>query len=430
MNQGFWVQYQTNQPVKIKTHQFTNATGLWVQTLFNVADIIEAATLGATRRLIRLSEDFGELTLHAVVDGVEGPALKANLPLSALSTGLTAETALIIKSHKELTAAAPPRLRLSDVSLNTANFNYSSVIAIYNSKEPPSRIISVPSGPKGRPWDRIFLFLQVVCGYFEVSNYTLKRKVNGQYVTIPVNLNSGNLFPGDYFIIPNGCDDLMVGGVGFPIVPTSSLKRKWNLGSPSSPSISKKPWDEVFAADDGESVTASDSEPDEELAQFRESVITRDSHCVVTREYSVVDAVHILAHSWWEDSVKESLPLDIRHTVSSHGGINNVRNGILLRRDLATSFDDGKFSFVFREGHFYFIAITTDHLDLDGVQLDENLRQRADGSCWWSVERYPHPELVEFHLRNSVFKHMRGSACETEDSDSESDVAKELLIGV
>ncbi|KAJ3385693.1 hypothetical protein HDU80_000615 [Chytriomyces hyalinus] len=292
-------------------------------------------------------------------------------------------------------------------SFESASAENHSTIALYNSKEPPALIISVPSQPLGRPWHRIVLFLKLVCGNFEVSNYTLKRKVNGQYVTIPVNLNSGNLSPGDYFVIPNGCDDLMVDGVGFPIVP----------GSPSSPSISKKPWVDVFVADDGES---SDSELDEELAQFRERVIARDSHCVVTRDYGTVEAVHILAHSWWEDSAKESLPDDIWQLVSEmYGGINSVENGILLNGTLAKAFDEGAFGFVLQEGHYYFVAITTEFLQLDGVQVDENLRKRSDGSCWWSEETRPHPGLVEFHLRNSVFKHLRGFA----DSDSESDVA-------
>ncbi|KAJ3226220.1 hypothetical protein HDU78_010440, partial [Chytriomyces hyalinus] len=103
MNQVFWVKYQTNQPVQIKTHYAGGQERR--RPLSVVADVIGAATVGVTRRLIGCAEDFGALTLHAVVDGVEGPALQADLPLSTLSTGLTAETALIIKSHKELTAA-------------------------------------------------------------------------------------------------------------------------------------------------------------------------------------------------------------------------------------------------------------------------------------------------------------------------------------
>ncbi|KAJ3238626.1 hypothetical protein HDU78_003407 [Chytriomyces hyalinus] len=102
MNQVFFVQYQTNQPVQIRTHQLITSTGLWVQTLFNVADIIDAAALNTTRRLIGLPEDFGPLTLHAVIDGVEGPALQVDLILSDLSTGRKPKNALVIKSKSDM----------------------------------------------------------------------------------------------------------------------------------------------------------------------------------------------------------------------------------------------------------------------------------------------------------------------------------------
>ncbi|TPX40250.1 hypothetical protein CcCBS67573_g10635, partial [Chytriomyces confervae] len=100
MNQVFWVQYQTNQPVKIETHYVGERERR--RPLSDVADVIGAATLGTTRRLIGLPKDFGPLTLHAVVDGVEGPALEPDLPLSALSSGLTAKTALVIKSKSDM----------------------------------------------------------------------------------------------------------------------------------------------------------------------------------------------------------------------------------------------------------------------------------------------------------------------------------------
>ncbi|KAJ3221708.1 hypothetical protein HDU78_000342, partial [Chytriomyces hyalinus] len=316
----------------------------------------------------------------------------------------------------------PRRLRS-----NPANFEPKSVVAIYNSKD---LIIPVPSGPKGRRWDSILHFLQAVCGNFEPSNYTLKQNVNGELVPIPVDLNLGELVPGRYFVIPNDGDDLMVDGVGFPIVPKSKLKRNTNSGGPSSPSMLRSPRVEALADDDKESLASSNSESNKQSGQFRESIIARDGHCVVTRDYGIVEAAHILAHSWWGDYAnrRDSLPQDIRQIVSEmNGGINSVENGILLNGTLAKAFDEGKFGFVLREGHYYFVAITTDFLHLEGVQVDENLRKRSDGSCWWSEETRPHPRLVEFHFRNSVFKQMRGAASETEDSDSDSDVAADQI---
>ncbi|KAJ3231478.1 hypothetical protein HDU78_007704 [Chytriomyces hyalinus] len=97
MNQVFWVQYQTNQPVKIKTHYEGEQKRR--RPLSVVADVIGASTLGVTRRLLGLPKEFGPLTLHAAVDG---PALKPDLRLSSLSAGLTADTPLIIKSKSDM----------------------------------------------------------------------------------------------------------------------------------------------------------------------------------------------------------------------------------------------------------------------------------------------------------------------------------------
>ncbi|TPX54760.1 hypothetical protein CcCBS67573_g09539 [Chytriomyces confervae] len=103
MNEVFWVQYQTNQPVKIETHQFVNAKGQWVQTLFNVADMIGAVKQTMAPRFDATPTD--ELTLHAVVDG---PALEPDLLLSELTAGRTAKTALIIKSKSDMDIDMPP----------------------------------------------------------------------------------------------------------------------------------------------------------------------------------------------------------------------------------------------------------------------------------------------------------------------------------
>ncbi|KAJ3338798.1 hypothetical protein HDU83_007910 [Entophlyctis luteolus] len=92
-NQVFFVKYSGNYPVGIRTHQLVNATGQWIQTLFNAADVIGA--FFPTASVVEL----GLYTLHAVVDGVEGPALEPDYLLSNLTTGVTANTALVIKSQ-------------------------------------------------------------------------------------------------------------------------------------------------------------------------------------------------------------------------------------------------------------------------------------------------------------------------------------------
>ncbi|KAJ3377980.1 hypothetical protein HDU80_003042, partial [Chytriomyces hyalinus] len=115
MNQVFWVQYQTNQPVKIKTHYVGKQKRR--KPLSVVAHVIGAAKQTLTPRFD--ATPMEELTLHSVVDGVEGPALAPDLPLSTLSAGLTAMTALVIRSK-------PIRFNQSEVSIEVNGIHLDS----------------------------------------------------------------------------------------------------------------------------------------------------------------------------------------------------------------------------------------------------------------------------------------------------------------
>ncbi|TPX74549.1 hypothetical protein CcCBS67573_g04185 [Chytriomyces confervae] len=97
MNAVVFVRYQSNQPVKIETHYVGEQDRR--RPLSDVADMI-----GAYRSAGSLLADtpIELLSLHPVVDGAEGPALEPDLPISTLSTGLTAKTALIIKSKSDM----------------------------------------------------------------------------------------------------------------------------------------------------------------------------------------------------------------------------------------------------------------------------------------------------------------------------------------
>ncbi|KAJ3376707.1 hypothetical protein HDU80_003810, partial [Chytriomyces hyalinus] len=94
MNRVFWVKYQTNQPVKIETHYVGDHERR--RPLSDVADVIGAFFQGVS------PAELGQYTLHAVVNGVEGPALEADLLLSDLSTGHRAKNALVIKSKSDM----------------------------------------------------------------------------------------------------------------------------------------------------------------------------------------------------------------------------------------------------------------------------------------------------------------------------------------
>ena len=106
---------------------------------------------------------------------------------------------------------------------------------------------------------------------------------------------------------------------------------------------------------------------------------------MITKNFKDLEASHVVAHSWWRDipTRRGRLPLQIRNLIQGlPEKIDDRTNGILLRSDLSKAFDRGAISFVFEKGHFYVVAISPDFDSIDGKQLDEHLRKRADGSLW------------------------------------------------
>ena len=146
---------------------------------------------------------------------------------------------------------------------------------------------------------------------------------------------------------------------------------------------------------------------------------------MITKEFEGLEASHIVAHSWWQNvpARRGRLPLQIRNLIEGlEGKIDDRTNGVLLRTDLSKAFDRGDISFVLENGHFYVVAVSPAFEVIDGKQLDEHLRQRADGSLWWSPETCPNPWLVKFHLQNSVFAHCKGGAEPVDEEFDDPDV--------
>jgi hypothetical protein len=100
--------------------------------------------------------------------------------------------------------------------------------------------------------------------------------------------------------------------------------------------------------------------------------------------------------------------------------IDDVRNGLLLRRDLATAFEHGDFSLQLEDGHYRVVALSQSFESLDGVMLDENHRVTFDGCSWWK-SKFPHPDMVAFHLKQSVFAHMVAAGSNDSYSDCDGD---------
>ncbi|ORY37295.1 hypothetical protein BCR33DRAFT_854861 [Rhizoclosmatium globosum] len=271
-------------------------------------------------------------------------------------------------------------------------------ISIWNAIESENILLAIPYRLTGKAWSRVQLFLSSICGDFNPNHYSLKSADETNTTLTELHLtDSDMLAPGRYYLIAKeGVPSLDVIYRPFPIIPRGK-KAKSASGSSSptgSPSSASKKRTRISAilddVDDSVLVEAAIEENNRRI-QFGKQIIARDNHCVITKACVSTQATHILDHSFLSN------------------GINSVRNGILLRSDLATAFDNGLFSFHFRDGHYYFVAISVDLECFDGQQLDENLRVRADNSTWWSLETCPQPKLVKFHLRNSIFQHMRDS---------------------
>jgi hypothetical protein len=97
--------------------------------------------------------------------------------------------------------------------------------------------------------------------------------------------------------------------------------------------------------------------------------------------------------------------------------IEDVRNGLLLRRDLATALDQGQFPLQLKDGYYSVVALSRAFKSLDGVlMLDENQRVIRDGTSWWE-SNFPRSDMVAFHLEKSVLANMVAAGCDDPSND-------------
>ena len=284
-------------------------------------------------------------------------------------------------------------------------------------------LFAIPISMQGMLWSRVLLFVESVCG-----------TIQGKYVLKDISRNDVNpelgshIFAGDYFLEPlPGSAPVAIQGKKIDIVPSGPLGSKCSSLQSSSAS-SPKHSAAVYSGqsdDDGSQPPVgdkrkrceSDSESNSSDRKFVTNVYQRDNHCVITRSSDTLDAAHILAHGWWNNTTNRRtlLPQDIVNCVNKlPSKIDDIRNGLLLRKDLA--FDLGFFSLQHENGHYRVVALHPNYEEIDGVMLDENTRLRSDGStCWGACG--PHPQLVAFHLRNSVLARL--VAAESDESDGD-----------
>ena len=300
------------------------------------------------------------------------------------------------------------RARLATDSVGSQTISLWTSVA--KKKKP---VFNIPTGPRGKHWSRIIEFVESVCdpidGKFKLKDVSGKEIKPGPdtYITA-----------GYYELEPvDGSSELVFVEKRYEIIPSGPV------GKPLAGCVVS-----------GSSVAAESSSPDpsrkraldcasntERSANFTIAVYQRDNHCLISKDTTSLEASHILAHSWWNPSENRRgiLPDSVVAAVQLlHDKIDDVRNGLLLRTDLATAFDHGHFSLLLQDGHYRVVSLSLEFEKLDGLMLDENRRVTSNGYSWWQ-SKFPQPELVAFHLKQSVFKHLVASG--SLDSDGEFD---------
>jgi hypothetical protein len=275
-------------------------------------------------------------------------------------------------------------------------------VCVWNNTEGKGvQLINVPCNESGRILRDVQYFLRIVCVLTELD--LDKYELVGRHSGAAVILTNSQLAPGIYAFIPKDRDvePLQMLGSGLPIVPRN---RPTGGGSDdSSPSFSNSAEKRMCLVS----------------SAFREELLQRDNHCVVSGKVKNLEASHIVARRHWEVLRRERLPDPISSKILGFtDGINDVQNGVLLTRDLASHFDRGEISFKYRNGHYYVIAFDFHCLQYDGLQMDENWRSIDGGETWWSITK-PDPELMDFHLRNSLFAKCCGNGSNDSDDDGE-----------
>jgi len=271
-------------------------------------------------------------------------------------------------------------------------------------------LLTITCSAHGMPRARIVLFVESVCGPLE-GNYKLKTPAGVEIIGD----ENTRISAGEYALVPDAeGPPLAFKFDPFPIIPSGRLSTGGSQASGSS-----QPKRDGGGTKRSRQSSSLDAEYENcRISNFKHAIYKRDNHCVITRNYSSVQASHILARAWWG---RQDLPLEIVQIVQYlPDTIDNVQNGLLLRTDLSRAFDSGAISVECQGNHYRVIAITPEFEEYDGIMLDENTRIRLDGTSWWETNR-PHKDLLAFHLRNSVFKHMTaaGSDDESENGDDE-----------
>ena len=309
-----------------------------------------------------------------------GPLLSASTPLSSLAT-LNGTIQLYIR-------ALPPRgdqqVRIPGIVKSNVQDDLRFVILISPTLEDgyfDNWILRIPSDGVKWHWSRISLFLSIVSSRYEQGKY----KFINQETCAEIPISEDLYIPGGrYAILPRDDSDppLVVDKKGCDIIPRH---RKKSMVKPTA-------YARRFTSLDEETIDA-------KMREFKESVLIRDNHCVITKRRDLVNAIPILSWSW-KYQVDKLPGRIIKHPNEFY----SARNGILLQCNLSEAYENGKISFRYvNEYDLEVVVLDPYFAEYDGMLVDTNDRVRSDGKTWWETDR-PLRVLVDFHLQNAIFQ--------------------------
>ncbi len=314
-----------------------------------------------------------------------------------LHKALIDHTTLDMRRHK-LVCREPKPVGFSESKSCDLSF-----FTIWADKEQQVQLLMIGTGAIGRPWHRIELFLQSVCGPFEMTNYRIwdfGEKTEIECVSeLPV-------LPGNYAFIPTTEDimPLRVVHEPFPLYPTD-FPGFYDTGRfevyPNREETIRVV-DACFQGIETNLLLKGRLMQRDSTRLIRQSV--ECSKCRIFPSEVCLRVSYILGRCWWRNvgNRRRALPGAISDVINGfENTIDDVKNGLLLCSRLACYFDEGRIAFQYINEHLQIVAITRECEHIDGHLILTHWRGG------WSENNKPHEQLLAFHLRNSVFKHMR-----------------------
>ena len=156
------------------------------------------------------------------------------------------------------------------------------------------------------------------------------------------------------------------------------------------------------------------------VSSFHTDVMQRDGSCVISGAGKYCEAAHIVPLNYKADYFLPETIMSI--LLSFVEGKNDVKNGILLRRDLHSAFEQGYIALkpLLTPQELFHVVLV---FEKDTYLKEYHLMPLR--SKWVNLES-PHPTLLNFHLNNCLAKYICGGGLANDGYFSDDDDVEEV----